>query len=117
MPHLIIEHSPAVAPAVRAALLPLHQALLASDQFGAADNIKVRARVYEDYLIGGRQTGDFAHLTLYLLDGRSAEIKTELSRALMAAMHGALAGVRPLQITVDIRDMVRAHYGKHIDLG
>lgn len=116
MPHLIIEYSPALAPAIRSALLPLHQTLLASDQFGEND-IKVRARGYEDYLVGGQAAGDFAHLTLYLLDGRSAEVKADLSRALMAAVQDALAGVAPLQITVDIRDMVRAHYGKHVLTG
>ena len=93
MPHLIIEHSPTLTSAIRSALSPLHQTLLASGQFGERD-IKVRARMYEDYLVGGQAAGDFVHLTLYLLDGRSAEVKADLSRALMAAVQNALAGVR-----------------------
>ena len=116
MPHLIIEHSPTFTSAIRSALSPLHQTLLASGQFGERD-IKVRARMYEDYLVGGQAAGDFVHLTLYLLDGRSAEVKADLSRALMAAVQNALAGVAPLHITVDIRDMVRSHYGKYVLAG
>lgn len=113
MPHLIVEYSNTLQPSMQTVLPTLHQVLLASNQFGAPD-IKVRTRKYQDFLVGGTADVAFVHLTLYLLDGRSHETKHALSQALCAAVQQHIQTSLPIQITVDIRDMVRATYSKII---
>lgn len=113
MPHLIVEYSDTLQQPIQPILHTLHGVLLDSKQFGERD-IKVRARAYRDFLVGGAVDSVFVHLTLYLLDGRSEATKAELSQALCAALQAAIITDKR-QITVDIRDMVRNTYRKVIE--
>ena len=110
MPHLIVEYSNSLDFPVQPTLKNLHQILADSGIFGKND-IKVRAREYNDYLVDGSNEQGFVHLTLFLLDGRSEETKGALSRALAAVVQKATTG-QWVQISVDMRDMMRATYTK-----
>ena len=112
MPHLVIECSQPLAPSLanESAKHTLHDVLLASGQFGAND-IKIRTQSYDSYLVAGAQ-GDFAHVTLWLLDGRSEDVKSELSTSLAKAVQALIAPAGACQVTVDVRDMAKATYSK-----
>jgi len=113
MPHLVIEYSSGGhdglfdAPVLMRAL---HDAAAASGVVKAED-IKVRAVAYSDYLVARCDDG-FCHVGVYLLAGRSAEQKTRLSMALRAAMSELLP--RTKSLSVDIRDMDSESYKKRL---
>ena len=113
MPHLIVEYSRDLDFPVQPTLHSLHQVLAASGVFDAKD-IKVRSREYSDYLVSGGREQGFVHLILFLLDGRSDDTKTALGQALASVMRQATAG-HSVQISVDIRDIVRHTYTKFQD--
>jgi 5-carboxymethyl-2-hydroxymuconate isomerase len=113
MPHLVIEYSAEGhdgrfdAPALMRAL---HDAA-ASTGVMKAEDIKIRAMPYSDYLVARRQDG-FCHVNVYLLAGRSSEQKIWLSEALRAAMSEILTHTQSL--SVDIRDMDPDCYKKRL---
>ena len=85
MPHLHLSHTANLAVDADAALAALNRVLLESGLFQAAD-IKSRAQVFEHYLVGAddRHTA-YAHLTLWLLSGRSEAVRALLAQQLLAA--------------------------------
>lgn len=111
MPHLIAEYGSNTLPNVQPVLRALHETLAASGHFGT-DDIKVRARRYEDFLVGGSAQNGFVHLTLWLLDGRSESVKQALGQALCETVLQALQGSAGVQVTVDVRDITCASYAK-----
>lgn len=110
MPHLIVEYGGVEMP--QEALPELHRTLLNSGLFEEHD-LKIRLCPYgeSEYSVGGGKQA-FAHLTLYLLGGRSETAKAELSRALAETVQKLAAQAPSIQISVDLRDMVRATYTK-----
>ncbi len=112
MPHFILEHANALTTDadIRDALEITLESGGRMDFINKAD-IKVRLIPYTDVLAGDGRTS-FLHVTAYLLDGRSDDLKKTLSTALLADL-----GKRFLQvhcITVDVRDMNRASYAKRL---
>lgn len=112
MPHLVIECSQPLSPTLanENAQRTLYDVLLASGQFGAGD-IKVRTQSYDSYLVAGAQD-DFVHVTLWLLDGRSEDVKAELSANIAKAVQALITPAGACQVTVDVRDMAKATYSK-----
>jgi 5-carboxymethyl-2-hydroxymuconate isomerase len=116
MPHIVIEYSSDGhdghfdAPALMAAL---HDAAAATGVMKAED-IKVRAISYSDYLVARRRDG-FCHVSVYLLEGRSAAQKVKLSETLRAEMAARLP--RTKSLSVDIRDMDAESYKKRLLAG
>src|SRR6187402_1984206 len=112
MPHIVIEHSSGGHGGFDATALmrALHDAAAATGIVQAAD-LKIRAMAYDDYLVGGRRDG-FCHLTLSLLEGRTAEQKVCLSEALRETMVRLLP--RTTSLSVDIRDMDATAYKKRL---
>lgn len=110
MPHLTVEYGGVDMP--QEALPELHQTLSNSGLFEEYD-LKIRLFRYAeaDYLTGGGKQA-FAHLTLNLLEGRNETAKAELSRALAETVQKLTARAPSIQISVDLRDMVRATYTK-----
>lgn len=119
MPHLTIEYTRNIEgfhPAET--LAAVNAVLLASGEFGEAD-VKSRAIRVDDFQIGaatatGATPRGFIHGTLALLSGRSAETKKQLSDDLMGALQTLAKrwGKNNIQISIEIRDMDRACYGK-----
>ena len=112
MPHIVIEHSSDGQAAFDAAALmqALHDAAAATGVVQAAD-LKIRVMPYADYLVAGRRDG-FCHVTLSMLEGRTAAQKVALSEALRAVMTRLLPDTRSL--SVDIRDMDAVAYKKRL---
>jgi len=112
MPHFILEHANALT--TDADIQDALQITLESggrlDFINKAD-IKVRLASYTDILAGDGRTS-FLHVTAYLLDGRSNDLKKELSTALLDDLGTRFSQVQC--ITVDVRDMNRACYAKRL---
>ena len=112
MPHLVIEYSEDALD--QAALNELMQSLAeTAAQTGVmrSEDIKVRARSYRDYLIGGKQDS-FVHLSVYLLAGRTPAQKEMLSISLRQTMVDLCPEV--VSLSVDIRDMDPGAYKKRL---
>jgi 5-carboxymethyl-2-hydroxymuconate isomerase len=112
MPHLVIEYSEDALD--RAALEELMRGLAetaAKTGVMKAEDIKVRARSYRDYLIAGKRDS-FIHLSVYLLAGRTPEQKETLSVSLRRTMADRCPDV--VSLSVDIRDMDPDAYKKRL---
>lgn len=111
MPHCTIEMSTLLSEQIdtQALLEDLHMTLVKSEEFGPAD-IKVRLLTSDLYLVGG-ECGEFAHITLKLLSGRSKEIKQGLAKELFLSANEWI-GEGNISLTVDVREMDREIYQK-----
>lgn len=95
---------------MRQVLLELHRAA-ASTGVVKADDLKIRAQAFDDYLVAG-EARSFFHVTLYMLAGRTSEQKESLSVAIRKALVELLEDTYSL--SVDIRDMDPEAYKKHL---
>ena len=108
MPHFVIDCSPNVLelqPADKT-LRAVHDAAEASGLFRVAD-IKVRIRAFEHSIVAG-EPGDFIHVFANILEGRTTEQKTHLSRAIVATLVEMFPDVPT--ISINIRDFEKATY-------
>jgi 5-carboxymethyl-2-hydroxymuconate isomerase len=112
MPHLVIEYSSDTLDEAKVARL-MERVSQAASQTGVMkpEDIKVRARGYDDFLVAGRQDS-FVHLSVYLLAGRTPEQKVKLSEQLRATMAVLCPDV--VSLSVDIRDMDPVAYKKRL---
>jgi 5-carboxymethyl-2-hydroxymuconate isomerase len=97
-------------PPVREILLALHDAA-ASTGVVKAEDLKIRAQSFDDYLVAG-QARSFFHVSLYLLAGRTSTQKLMLSVELRKVLSELLA--KTCSISVDIRDMDPEPYKKRL---
>jgi 5-carboxymethyl-2-hydroxymuconate isomerase len=88
----------------------LHRAAAATGIVKAED-LKIRALPFTDYLVAGEQRS-FFHVSLYFLAGRTPQQKEHLSTELRAALADLLTKVH--SISVDIRDMDPQAYKKRL---
>jgi 5-carboxymethyl-2-hydroxymuconate isomerase len=112
MPHLVIEYSSDALD--EAGVVRLMERLFqAASQTGVMkpEDIKVRARGYDDFLVAGRKDS-FVHLSAYLLAGRTSEQKVKLSEQLRETMVELCPDV--VSLSVDIRDMDPVAYKKRL---
>ncbi|MGB0580875.1 MAG: 5-carboxymethyl-2-hydroxymuconate Delta-isomerase [Limisphaerales bacterium] len=108
MPHCILDCSQTIethAP-LDDIIKTVHDAAVDSGLFGQGD-VKVRARLFEHYTIGGEKK-DFLHIIAYILSGRSEEQREDLSRRIIVALKELLPNVPVLSI--DVREINRATY-------
>ena len=108
MPHFVIDCSPNVLnqrPADEI-LHAVHNSAESSGLFHVAD-IKVRIRPYEHYLVAG-DPGDFIHVFANIMEGRTTEQKTHLSRAIVATLVEMFPDVPT--VSINIRDFEKATY-------
>lgn len=113
MPHVILEYAAPVARKtdLKQLLADIHAAVRASGLFEPGA-IKSRCVAYDRYQVGDAAEGaDFAHTSLWILDGRPVAVRQALGRSVLAVMRAALPDVTSL--TVDVREMERATYMKH----
>lgn len=110
MPHLILEYTdpPADNLSNEEMMRALHAAALGTGLFDEA-TIKVRLRRYETAFVGGQPDG-FAHVTIYLIDGRDKPTKKRLAITVHDAMRAAFSGHG--SVSVDVRDLDRDIYTK-----
>jgi len=115
MPHCLIECPTALAARVgeQVLLATVHDAIDASGFFKPGD-IKVRIAGYAHYRCGATQD-DFVHVTLSVLDGRSADQRRSLATATMQALVELLPEVEVL--SMDVREMERAVFVNRSSLG
>jgi 5-carboxymethyl-2-hydroxymuconate isomerase len=97
-------------PPMREILLALHHAA-ASTGVVKAEDLKLRAQAFDDYLVAGEQKS-FFHVTLYMLAGRAPQQKETLSVAIRKALAELLPATHSL--SVDIRDMDPEAYKKRL---
>ena len=105
MPHLICEYSDPVSERVNIDLLleDLHSCLIDSKEFEPG-NVKTRAYACHQWLVGeSHDSKDFIHISLYLLSGRSTDVKRALSERILWVLQTHAAQIESL--TVDVRDM------------
>ena len=113
MPHCVIEYARPLADTcdLNELLRRVHQAAFDSGLF-SLDDIKTRALAVDHYLTGDG-TGDFVHIDLKILDGRSPEQKRGLSQLVLEAASGYLAD-RVASCSVEVSEMERVSYAKTI---
>ncbi|MGB0799252.1 MAG: 5-carboxymethyl-2-hydroxymuconate Delta-isomerase [Planktomarina sp.] len=108
MPHLVIEHSPEITDAMPALCQAVFEAACRCSTFPNPSAVKVRSRLCQNHT-GGTGAG-FAHTTVRMLEGRSDDLKSEVTAAVLAAMETALPTTASL--TVEVVDLHTASYAK-----
>ena len=117
MPHLVLEYSSDLEPlpGFRQVFGQLHAILV--DVAGARiANVKSRAVPVEAFVGDGDPRRAFAHLEVRLMEGRSTEVKAEVSSSCLEVLVAAFADAstnRDLQVTVHAADLEHATYAKH----
>lgn len=110
MPHLVIEYTPDEKAEItdEDLMAAVHWAAVSTGIF-EENAIKVRIKQYASAFVAGR-LDTFAHVTIYLIDGRDNEIKKELTQT----VHDRLASLFPdyASVSVDARDLDREVYTK-----
>ena len=86
MPHFTVDCSENVLSLIEAQSLAeaVHQAALSTELFGEA-HIQVRVKASIGYLVGGRQE-DFISVFASILEGRTVEQKSALSKAVVSRL-------------------------------
>jgi 5-carboxymethyl-2-hydroxymuconate isomerase len=111
LPHIVCHYSAGQKmPPLRETLLALHHAA-ASTGVVRAEDLKLRAQAFDDFLVAGEQKS-FFHVTLYMLKGRTPQQKETLSVEIRKALVERLADTDSL--SVDIRDMDPDAYKKRL---
>lgn len=115
MPHLTVELSGNLRQINHQDLLmQLNRVLIESGLFDEID-IKSRTQVFDDFLIGlSSENGAFVHVKLALLDGRSVDVKKELSSKLLVALQNFCTFGEDLkvQLCVEIQEIESGFYSK-----
>ena len=88
MPHFIIDCSPGILQQKSAGELmqTVYEAAESTGLF-APNDIKVRIRPYEQYMLGEGKT-NFLHIFGYIMEGRNTEQKSKLSRLIISRLSG-----------------------------
>ncbi|EGP06420.1 5-carboxymethyl-2-hydroxymuconate delta isomerase [Bradyrhizobiaceae bacterium SG-6C] len=111
MPHIVCHYSATPdMPPMREVMQAIHEAAAATGIVKAED-LKIRALPFTDYLVAGEQRS-FFHVALYLLAGRTPAQKEHLSTELRKSLAGILVSVH--SISIDIRDMDPQAYKKRL---
>jgi len=112
MPHIIVEYPQGIVDdnSVDAVLQTIHQSIADSGLF-KADQIKARAYPFRQFTNAGGND-PYIHIQARIKSGRDADNKKQLSDLVMA-------GLAPLNlpvavVTIEIIDMDRDSYGKHV---
>jgi 5-carboxymethyl-2-hydroxymuconate isomerase len=117
MPHLTLEYTNNLGTITPDSfLLALNHALVASGHFEEAD-IKSRAIVLDTWRVGVASSDHaFVHVRLAILSGRSAQVRSELSNALLRVLRVSCKGLtnHPLQLCVEVVEIERASYAKEV---
>lgn len=116
MPHIRLEYSDDLTPLpdFPTVFAQVHTVLHATAAAAIA-NTKSRAISVDGYVGDGDQDNAFVHLSIELMEGRSTEVRAEVSEQCLAIVEEAFSSAgagRNLQITVAVSDLERATYRK-----
>lgn len=109
MPHFVIDCSKSILDlnSPENTLLTVHNAAVETKLFDEAD-IKVRLNPFADnYMVGGKKT-DFIHVFANIIEGRTTEQKSELSKNIVTELKKLFPNI-PF-IAINIRDFEKATY-------
>jgi len=119
MPHIIAEHSADISSASINNFLPEIQKILAKTKEGNFDleACKTRAVSFGGYFVGSssEKSSSFLHITIKILEGRSAEVKKIVAKEVLEAGKIFLQAQKlksRTDLSVDIVDMERETYQK-----
>lgn len=119
MPHCIFEYSANVAddPDWSQIVLQIHEKLVSTGLF-VAEDIKSRILKHDHFVIGrGEPNQSFVTLDLQILDGRSDEVKRQLTQmaldVLIQAFPKSIAQQKS-SISVRVTDIHRASYQRYV---
>ena len=101
MPHFIIDCSEKVLSETtqESVITEIHNVAVASGLF-AKDDIKVRMRPFEIYLVGGKKT-DFIHVFGSIMQGRTEAQRAALSRAMVSKLKALFPEIPFIAMNVD----------------
>ncbi len=101
MPHFIIDCSANVLSdtSEEQVITEIHQVAVASGLF-AENDIKVRMRPFETYLVGGKKT-DFIHVFASIMQGRTEAQRAALSKAMVTKLKSLFPKVPFIAMNVD----------------
>ncbi len=122
MPHCILEYSANVVdqPDTTRLLMEIHDTLMATGLFTLAD-IKSRAIRHEQYVIGdGDPERAFVTLNIQILQGRSDEVKAQISEAALEVLKRAFPESlrqRKCSLTVQVSEIHRPSYRRLLSQG
>lgn len=112
MPHCVIDFSPNLMGDELAQKLTqaCHGAML---QSGLFDPVSVKTRAHRaDAALTGQGYDSFIHVDIAIMPGRSSEQKLALMQAVADAI--AAADVVASSLTMEVRELVQAHYMKKL---
>jgi 5-carboxymethyl-2-hydroxymuconate isomerase len=117
MPHIVFEYTADLSPLpdMDETFKNIHEIL---DEVAHAQvaNSKSRTLPVYSYVGDGDSSNAFVHLDIRLLEGRSVEVKEQISNRCLKLLTESLEDAsarRNLQITVSVSDLERATYAKH----
>ena len=117
MPHVVIEYTRDLVPTPAPAelLAAIHREIV--EVSGAPlSNIKSRMHPVDSHVGDGNPSNAMVHAEIALMEGRSEEAKQALATSCCALLRESFAEAtsgRDVQVTVEVRDIVRATYAKH----
>ncbi len=108
MPHIVIEHTEKTAAKMADVCKAVFEAACGCETFPNPEAVKVRSRLCANHTGG---TGDdFVHATVRMLAGRTNDLKSEVSQAVLGALESAFPNTASL--TCEIVDMHGESYAK-----
>lgn len=118
MPHIILEYTSNIGESTNWNRFFTKVHLLLHQEAGVqVEDCKSRAVRHESFFIGGgEEYGGFVHLEVGLLSGRSADLINRVGEVLLQLLveeFGTGTAAAKVQLTVEVRDLVRDHYFKH----
>ncbi|MGD0831892.1 MAG: 5-carboxymethyl-2-hydroxymuconate Delta-isomerase [Terracidiphilus sp.] len=119
MPHCIFEYSANIADDSdwHKIMMKVHETLISTGQFVTMD-IKSRVVRHENFVIGdGENNQSFVTLDIRILDGRSDDIKNEITKAALEVLVDEFPkslAEQKCSITVQISEIHRASYQRHV---
>ncbi|WP_122899106.1 5-carboxymethyl-2-hydroxymuconate Delta-isomerase [Acinetobacter sp. B51(2017)] len=117
MPHIHVEYSANVQDlAIKPLLLALNQAMLDGAYVKSAVDVKSRAIRQQDFVIGlDAQDQGYVHVKVSLLNGRSLELKSEISRKILSVLQDYVPVQNiQIQLCVEILEMDKTTYSKNV---
>ena len=109
MPHFVIDCSEDILNEIdpKSILSKVHETANNSKLFDEAD-IKVRLNPFkENYLVGGKE-GPFIHVFANIMEGRTTEQKSKLSKEIVSALKALFPNIT--FIAININDFEKATY-------
>ena len=112
MPHIIVEYPEKLLEdaEVHAMLQAVHRSIVDSGLF-KENQIKTRAYSFNEFTNAG-ESNPYVHVQARIKFGRDADNKKRLSGAVLTGFKGL--NIQASVITVEVIDMDRDSYGKHI---